>query len=301
MTDPVADVPDRPVRIAVITKLANFNAGNEALSWCLLDFLQSKLDRAEFRLIDRTWPLSRGLNAYTARQLREQPAKVPERFAAMVDDFIRRFGGRAKGKLAPVGGSANVSRPPSPSGTPRVLARLAGALRIRSRLIAAGLLRSPEVQRAYNTLEWADVLVWNAAAEIYPTAEWDDVLRLMILFVAARRLGAQVVIVNHSMETSDPALDRVIGRVYASASLVYVRGARSLAKARSLGTAKKKLVEAPDLAFLATRATPEVGMSRWCRRGRSYLLSTASLHNATFRVGMSWLPTSRTLVGLCSS
>ncbi|MDQ3742025.1 MAG: polysaccharide pyruvyl transferase family protein, partial [Actinomycetota bacterium] len=128
-------------------------------------------------------------------------------------------------------------------------------VRLRTRLAALGLRRH-EVQRAVNTLAWADVLVWNPAGEFHPTRDWEVVLRLMVLLRAAERLGTKTVVVNHSLETSDPLLDAVIRHAYSGASLVFVRGARSYANARALGVAAERLVEAPDLVFLLAGSEP---------------------------------------------
>jgi polysaccharide pyruvyl transferase WcaK-like protein len=236
--------------VAVITKLSNFNAGNEALSVCLLDLLGRNVPQAELRAIDRTWPLSRAMGAYTVAGLGREPEAALRRFDAMVEDAICRFGAEAAGELAPVAGPASVARPPQPSRRPAFASKLAGALRLRSRLAAAGLAGGGEARRALRTLAWADTLIWNAAGEIYPTRDWDDVLRLLILFAAAARLGARTVVVNHSIETIDPVLDALLAHVYARASLVYVRGRHSREKALALGVSEGKLIEAPDLAFL---------------------------------------------------
>jgi polysaccharide pyruvyl transferase WcaK-like protein len=253
-------------RVAVITKLGNFNAGNEALSACLVDYLREKAPGAELRAIDRSAALLRALARYRVAPLRARPEAAAALFDAMVFDFLRRVRPEAAGELAPVARPGIVAPPPQPSRRPRLMNRVTGALRIRTRLAAAGLLPSAELKRAANTAAWADVLVWNAAGEIYPTQDWQDVLRLMILFAAAARLGTRVAVVNHSIETADPVLDGLIRHVYAAASLVMVRGGHSLAKARQLGVAEERLIEAPDMAFrlggssageAATEAVPE--------------------------------------------
>lgn len=249
--------PGSRPRVAVITKLSNANAGNEALSTCLLEFLGARVPEAEIRGIDRTWQLSRALARYKAESLKAQPDAALGLFDAMVEDFIRRFGRPARGALAPLVGAASVAAPSQPSRRPGLLAKVSGALRIRTRLAEAGLLGKAEARRAASSVAWADVVIWNAAGEFYPTADWDDALRLLIVFATAARLDARTAVVNHSIETSDPLLDRLIAHVYARASLVFVRGARSRTKARALGVGEDKLIETADFAFmLGGRASP---------------------------------------------
>ena len=238
------------LKIAVLTKLDDENAGNEALSFCLLRFLRESFPGAEMRVIPRTSSLTRPLSFATADRLRRRPELALARFDAWVERLVRR-GSRGKHvRLMPEADHCAVVPPPSASRRHPLVARLQSALGIRSRLASVGLYGGRELKMAAATLAWADVLVWNPAGEFFPTAQWNGVLRLMLLASLAHRLGTRVLVVNHSLQTSDPLLDRLIAYVYARFALVFVRGPRSFAKALEIGVEEAKLIEAPDLVLM---------------------------------------------------
>jgi polysaccharide pyruvyl transferase WcaK-like protein len=243
------------VKIAVITQLNDGNAGNEALSFCLLRFLREGCPEAEIRTIDRTSSLTRTVSFATASRLRRRPEHALAKFDAMVARVVR-IGAHVSGvSLMPEADPSAVVPPPASSPRHPLLARLQTMIGLRSRLASIGLYGRHELEKTLATLAWADVVVWNPAGEFVPTAQWDGVLQLMLLAAAAERLGARVVVVNQSPQTADPLLDRLIAHVYSRFSLVFVRGQRSLAKALAIGIEPSKVIEAPDLVFaLASRA-----------------------------------------------
>lgn len=238
------------VKIAVLTKLNDDNAGNEALSFCLLRFLRESFPSAEMRIIPRTASLTRSVSFASLGRLRRRPELALARFDAWVERLVRRGSRDKHVRLMPEADQFAVVPPPSPSRRNPLVARLQSAVGLRSRLASVGLYGHRDLSMASATLAWADVLVWNPAGEFFPTAQWDAVLRLMLLASLAERLGTRVAVVNHSLQTTDPLLDRLIAHVYARFPLVFVRGHRSFAKALEIGVEEGKLIEAPDLVFM---------------------------------------------------
>jgi polysaccharide pyruvyl transferase WcaK-like protein len=231
------------------------NAGNEALSSSWLRYLEYKAPQADIRVIDRCWSLSRAMGVASRPGLAGDPGPLVEQFERMVDRFIRRTEPDPSGKLAGGIREQAVAAPTQPRRKPLLLAKLIRLLRPRSRLAAAGLIGGTELRKVANTLAWAEVVIWNAAGEIYPTGEWEDLLRMLILLAAAQRLGAKIVVVNHSLETRDPRLDRLLAHVHAKSDLLFLRGKASMAKAIAIGLPGAKLIEAPDLVFRARLET----------------------------------------------
>jgi polysaccharide pyruvyl transferase WcaK-like protein len=126
-------------------------------------------------------------------------------------------------------------------------------IRVRSRLTAMGLLKRDDENATLNTLYWADMVVWNPAGELHPKGRNDEVLLLLLMVRLAQRLGKRTAIVNHSLEATDPVINRLVSHVYTDADYINVREKGSMARGLELGIPANKFHEVPDLAFMLSK------------------------------------------------
>ena len=231
--------------MAVITRLVTDNAGNEALSSVLARFMGRNFGAANVRLIDRHPDT---LRRFRFQRLARSNDPVAE-FEAMVDR-VRTMGGPA-GPLAAQGDESLVRLIRKPRGRSPPVRWVRGSLRrLRSRLEQLGLLHRPRSPAAINTPHWAAVVVWNPAGELYPNGRPDDVMMILLMVRLAQRLGKRVAIINHSLESNDRVLERLVSHVYRDADFVSVRERGSYERGLALGVPAERLHEVPDLAFL---------------------------------------------------
>lgn len=235
------------MRVAVITRLATNNAGNEALSSVLARFMAQRFGGANVRLIDRHPETLRRFRF--ARLARAQDPVAA--FEAMVDQVGAMTGGGEP--LAPLVDESLVRLVRRPRVRSPLVRWVRGTLRVRSRLQELGLLHRARSSAALNTLRWADVVVWNPAGELYPAGAPDEVMLILLMVRLAQRLGKRVAIINHSLESRDPVLDRLVSHVYRGADFVSVRERGSYDRGIELGVPAGKLHEVPDLAFLLAK------------------------------------------------
>jgi len=231
------------LRVAAITRLATQNAGNAALSHCLIDLLSRHPAVEDLRTIDR----------YPRRLEAWRLGATPERRFAAGEAWLERAA--IRGPAAGAAAAAETAQPIRPRldvtgrelpGFVRALKRRIG---LRRNLARFGLIEAAEFHRVLADIAWADLVVWNPAGEIHPGGDSDAVFRLLLMVRLAQRLGKHTAIVNHSLELEDARLWTPLSRVYGAADLVLVRDAGSWEVAQSLGVPPDRLEEAPDLVF----------------------------------------------------
>lgn len=231
--------------VLVITRLSTQNAGNEALSKELIHFLLSNVRGQPVRALDR-YP--RLFEQFTLPGLGADPVAG---FEALVDRLVSRFG--------------HVDAPQARTAAESLVRldtrgrELAGPLRTlkrkiawRRRLSVLGLIEKAEPATAIRACMNASLVIWNPAGEIRPTpTSVDHVVRLLLLLRIAQKQGRRTAVINHSLEVGDPRLRRLVAHVYSKADYVGLRDAKSIATAREFGVPADKLMESPDLVFLA--------------------------------------------------
>ncbi|MFT4053519.1 MAG: polysaccharide pyruvyl transferase family protein [Novosphingobium sp.] len=231
--------------VLVITRLLTQNAGNEALSKELIHFLRANVRGQSVRALDR-YP--RLFEQFTLKGLGADPVVG---FDALADRLILRFG-HVDSPQARVAAEALVrldTRGHELSGLLRSLKR---RIAWRRRLSGLGLIERAEPATAVRACMNASLVIWNPAGEIRPTpTSVDHVVRLLLLLRIAQKQGRRTAVINHSLEVGDPRLRRLVAHVYSKADYVGLRDAKSIATAREFGIPSEKLIESPDLVFLA--------------------------------------------------
>ena len=252
------------LRIAAITRMTTQNAGNEALSVGLLDFLSQQSAPTEVRALDR-YP--RRLETLTLG--RGDPAAAVAQFEATARQILTWAAPLHALPIAPVADARqvqlNTTARELPEGALRAFKRRLG---LRRNLARLGLIGRADFQVALNTLNWADLVVWNPAGEYHPTGDVNQPYRLLLMVRVAQLLGKKTAVVNHSLELENDNLEAVVAHVYVKADLITVRDAPSLQIARDMGVDAGRVAEAPDLVFLSahpgrTRPAPDapIGLS----------------------------------------
>ncbi|MEE4450772.1 polysaccharide pyruvyl transferase family protein [Novosphingobium resinovorum] len=233
--------------VLVITRLSTQNAGNEALSKELIHFLLSNVGEQEVRALDR-YP--RMFEQFTLDGLGGDPVAG---FEALADRLMARYGD-VEAPDAPLAREALVkldTRGHELAGPLRALKR---RIAWRRRLAALGLIEKAQPATAVRACMRARLVIWNPAGEIRPTpTSVDHVVRLLLLLRIAQRQGRRTAVINHSLEVGDARLRKLVAHVYSRADYVGLRDAKSIATARELGVPAGKLVESPDLVFLAAK------------------------------------------------
>lgn len=231
--------------VLIITRLSTQNAGNEALSKELIHLICTNTRKWPVRVLDRH---PRYFEKFTLKGLGKDPIAG---FEAVLDFLFAKF--------------QHVDAPSAPTGVEGCVRldgrgwELTGPLRnfkrkvgLRRRLASAGLLERKKVAVAVRACMNASTVIWNPAGEIRPalTSE-NEVVRLLLLVGIAQRSARQTAVINHSLEVENPRLRELITYVYSKANYVGLRDGRSITTARLFGIPDRKLVEAPDLVFLA--------------------------------------------------
>ena len=233
--------------VLVITRLSTQNAGNEALSKELIHFLLSNVQGQPVRALDR-YP--RLFEQFTLAGLGSDPVAG---FEALTERLVSRFGqvDAPKARAAVESLVRLDTRGRELSGP---LRRLKRHIAWRRRLSALGLIEKAEPATAIRASMNASLVIWNPAGEIRPTpTSVDHVVRLLLLLRIAQRQGRRTAVINHSLEVGDARLRRLVAHVYSRADYVGLRDAKSIATAREFGVPADKLVESPDLVFLAAK------------------------------------------------
>jgi polysaccharide pyruvyl transferase WcaK-like protein len=232
--------------VLIITRLFTQNAGNEALSKELLHYVSRSVPDAEVRTLDR-YP--RYFEQFTLNRLGNDPV---ENFEKQVDLLIRKFGSGLAPR-PPIASEACVRLDHRGHELTGFLRRAKRRIAFRRRLAALGVIdrkaRTTAVQACMN----AELVVWNPAGEIRPTStSVDHVVRLLLLLRIAQKSGRKTAVINHSLEVGDERLRALISHVYSSSDYVGLRDGKSIDTALNMGIAREKLVETPDLVFLAS-------------------------------------------------
>lgn len=233
--------------ILVITRLSTQNAGNEALSKELIHFLLTNVQGQPVYALDR-YP--RLFERFTLAELGPDPIAG---FEATADRLVARFGHvEAPGPDIAVEALVKLDRRGHElSGPLRTLKR---KVAWRRRLSALGLIEKAQPATAVRACMNANLVIWNPAGEIRPTpTSVDHVVRLLLLLRIAQRQGRRTAVINHSLEVGDPRLRSIVAHVYSQADYVGLRDAKSITTACEFGIPPSKLVESPDLVFLAAK------------------------------------------------
>lgn len=237
-------------KITVITRLTTQNAGNEALSRELIRFLKKQPD-TEIRALDR-YPMY--LEHLTLRKLGAEPWKLIENFNALLDRLHEKFISTTA-ELAPFADECLVKLQEDPTELPLWAKKVKRKIGYRRNLAALGLVGKEEAFRAFNTVAWADMLIWNPAGEFHPTGNPDQTFRLLLLVALAQKLGIKTAIINHSLEIADDALRELVALVYRRTDFISVREQPSVDRVLELGVNPKRVHLTPDLVFLASTFT----------------------------------------------
>ncbi|MCW3848497.1 polysaccharide pyruvyl transferase family protein [Sphingomonas sp. LB-2] len=234
-------------RVAVMTRLVNDNAGNEALSTVLARYLVQHVGSDNVRLMDRHPQI---LTRFRFDRLARAEDPIAE-FERIVDKV--QAWGSAAAPLSPTADEAMIGLIATPRIRSPLMRWAKRTIRIRSRLKAFGLLQREDADAMLNTLYWADMVVWNPAGELHPKGRSDEVMLLLVMVRLAQRLGKRIAIVNHSLEATDPVINRLITLVYRDADFISVREQGSYDRGIELQVPAGKLHIVPDLAFMLSK------------------------------------------------
>ena len=237
-------------KIAVITRLTTQNAGNEALSRELIRFLKQQ-PNTEVRALDR-YPVQ--LEHLKMSDLGTTPADIVAGFERLVEQLVAKETGRSK-VLAPLADEKLVRLAANPNELPPWMRRIKRFIGFRRNLGALGLIGREEARCTFNTLGWADLVVWNPAGEFHPSGKPDQTFRLLLLMAVAKKLGARTAIINHSVEISDKRLEALVALVYRKTDFISVREQPSADRVLALNVPADRVHITPDLVFLASTST----------------------------------------------
>ena len=234
-------------RTLIITRMTTQNAGNEALSKELINYVTQKLPELETFALDR-YP--RFFEQFTLDSLGSDPASA---FDAIVRNLIANCMRPGVGSLDKAN-EARVRLDPRGRELGGPLRRLKRSIAIRRRLATRGLIEREDPVRAVTACATADLVIWNPAGEMGAgVTAIDHVVRLLLLIGVAQASGRKTAVVNHSLEVTDPRLRKLVAHVYSRCDYVGFRDPRSVEAALSIGVRPDKIVESPDLVFLAAR------------------------------------------------
>lgn len=233
-------------KILIVSRLSTQNAGNEALSKILIDFVAQRATGSQVFALDR-YP-----RFFEKLAIDPKTEKVVERFDVQARRLIERFASSdadapplANRSLVKLDHSAKELR-----GFWRLVKRRVG---LRRRLASLGLIERRDPVTAVSACARCDLVIWNGAGEIHPTGDVNQVFRLLLLLRISQLSGKRTAVVNHSLEVKDVRLRALLAHVYAKFDYVGVRDATSAEVARSLGVDPARIFEAPDLVFMASR------------------------------------------------
>jgi polysaccharide pyruvyl transferase WcaK-like protein len=237
------------IRIGIITRLDNTNAGNEALSTELIRLAAEMVPTARVMAVDR-YP--RYFEHLKIASLEKKSCSL----LASFDGLARHLAAKLFRPDIPLPAIANdetvrlhlTARELAPA-----VRKLKNIIGVRRNLARFGLIERDEALRTVSMCGRVNLLIWNPAGEFHPTGNRDQTFRLLLLMRMAQQMNVATAIVNHSLELSDDLLREVVGHVYRNADHICVRDARSVEVVRSLGVASGNISESPDLAFLAAR------------------------------------------------
>jgi polysaccharide pyruvyl transferase WcaK-like protein len=239
-----------PRKIAIITRLDNTNAGNEALSTELLNLAAEFNPGARIMAVNR-YP--RYFEHLTLSRMGSSKHSVTGRFDQLASSLFRKFY-RAQAPLpSPYDHNSVTLRSDVKELRPgiRTVKNFVG---FRRNLARFGLIERDEVTRTVSLCGQVDLLLWNPAGEFHPTGNPHQTFRILLMIRMAQMMNVSTAVVNHSLEISDDVLREVVGHVYRSADYVCVRDPRSRQILNSLGVAPEKISESPDLVFLVAKA-----------------------------------------------
>jgi polysaccharide pyruvyl transferase WcaK-like protein len=241
-------------KILLVTRLATQNAGNQALSIELINFVRSLMPQSEVRAMDRYPPF---FSQFRLDAFVSKAKSASELFDAACRKLIDRFGGTPE-QLAPLADESLVVLDVRGSESlPSWMRTWKRRIDFRARMAAVGLVGKQGAINAVRDCQWPDLLIWNPAGEIHNPGRFskgsgDQVLRLLLLVRIAQLSGVKTMVVNHSLETRDPVVLELLKHVYSNAAGIAVRDGRSLESALSLGLDRAKVFEIPDLVFLGS-------------------------------------------------
>ena len=238
-------------RTLLISRLTTQNAGNEALSKELIHYVNQNLPETELAALDR-YP--RYFEQFTLDRLGSDP--VPA-FEGLVRRLLATY---LRPDAASVGRASEdrvrLDARGRELGGP--LRRLKRRIAFRRLLATRGLIEQQEPAKAVSACATADLVIWNPAGEMGAgVTAIDHVVRLLLLIGIAQQSGRKTAIVNHSLEVTDPRLQKLIAHVYSKCDYVGLRDPRSVQAAISIGVRPGLIVESPDLVFLAARRPGE--------------------------------------------
>ncbi len=243
-------------RIAIITRLDNTNAGNEALSSELLK-LATKLDPQASVMAVNRYP--RYFEHLTLSRLGTDDETAVRRFDELASRLLNRLNKPEARSVAPYD-TQTVKLRSDISELPQGIRRVKNLIGLRRNLARFGLIERQEAVDTVSLCSNVDLLVWNPAGEFHPTGNPHQTFRLLLMIRMAQLRRVSTAIVNHSLEISDQMLRTVVGHVYRHCSHVCVRDPRSKEILLSLGVPAHKVSESPDLVFLASEA-PRISVS----------------------------------------
>jgi polysaccharide pyruvyl transferase WcaK-like protein len=253
------DGNDRNVKIALLTRMTTQNAGNEALSAELINFISSNFPRGHIRGIDR---FPHYLEQFTISFCRKFSDNVEEGMDVLAHLLIKRFSPNEEGHLTSMVTSDNVRLTHDPRELPHILKSIKRRVGFRRNLAKWTPIGRGDFERVLNTCAWSEILIWNPAGEIHPTGDREEVFRLLLIVRIAQMLGRRTAIINHSIEVEDAQLRAILAHVYRSADLVIVRDSESKRVAFEFGCDQQRLLESPDLVFLVGRQRQPARQSR---------------------------------------
>jgi len=258
-----------PLSITVITKLKTSNAGNQAVSTELI------------RLIKRLYPDARifvgwrepGLEQYTFNRLQHaghDPLRTLDGWAELIVKKYEYFR-----KASPPGweGTSPASQayelPQSQSNTAEVveLAPLS-VIPLPLRIYGKGLrtLKMPlDRRRGYGrgyerwltVLKHSNQVIYSPAGDIGDSKRADYLVRDLLGLRIAQRLGAKVIVANHSIEVKHPLILRLLGQLYSSFDNIVVRDPASAQLVMETHVPPEKINLTPDTAYMAQPAPIE--------------------------------------------
>ena len=249
-------------KVLLITRLATQNAGNEALSTELINFARSMLPGCEIRAMDR-YP--NFFSQFKLSSLGQATRDIPESFDEICRKLIRQFAA-SDAQLAPLADESLVKLDNTAKELPNWIRSFKRSVGFRRRMAALGMMGNSDASDTIRSCQWADLLVWNPAGEIYNPGHFsrgsgDQAFRLLLLVRIAQLSNVRTMVINHSLETSDPALRAVIKHVYSHAVCIAVRDHKSYEVAIDLGVDKNKLVDVPEMVFLVAESERAVAPS----------------------------------------
>ncbi|MEJ1157547.1 polysaccharide pyruvyl transferase family protein [Prosthecomicrobium sp. N25] len=236
-------------KTALITRLSTQNAGNEALSTELIRMFRQKPD-LETRVLDR-YP--RKLETRSFAEFGPDLSEAVPTFERLTEAELPRERPVSNPSLAPLADESLVALDTSGKELPGWVRSVKRRIGVRRNLAALGLIGREEANTTLDTLNWADLVIWNPAGEFHPTGDPDQNLRILMLMRAAQRAGKRTAIINHSLEIEEPRLRAVVSHVYRHCDFLAVREEPSADAVRALGVTPNRIQVVPDIVFRVSR------------------------------------------------